>query len=124
MEALLQKWQAAGCRLRALTCGLVMARVYALLFESAIQTAGSLELPNVSGLAEKSIRKFQACISEADAIGALGIEGQSLLGLGQAFSALGKSSQATEALTRSVAIFERINATHHLNRARTILESI
>ncbi len=124
METLLRKWQTAGCRLRALTCGLVMARVYALLFESAIQTAGSLELPNVSGLAEKSIRKFQACISEADAIGALGIEGQSLLGLGQAFSALGKSSQATEALTRSVAIFERINATHHLNRARTILESI
>jgi hypothetical protein len=33
METLLRRWQDEGSRLRCLTCGYVMARVYALLME-------------------------------------------------------------------------------------------
>ena len=124
METLLHNWQAAGCRLRCLTCGYVMARVYALLFENAIQTAGRLDSPHVSGLAEKAIQKFQTCISQADAMGAQSIKGQCLLGIGQTYAALGKTSLATEALSSSITILEQIKATHHLNQARTILKSI
>jgi hypothetical protein len=57
-------------------------------------------------------------------MGAVGIKGQALLGLGTIFSALGQTKPARDALDQSVAIFSHIDATHHLNQARDVLNAL
>jgi hypothetical protein len=83
METLLEKWRAAGCRLRCLTCGYVMGRVYFLLYQGALQAAGRPEPTRVDQLAAKCIHWFQTCESDARDMGAGALEGQALLGLGK-----------------------------------------
>jgi class 3 adenylate cyclase/tetratricopeptide (TPR) repeat protein len=124
METLLRRWQDEGSRLRCLTCGYVMARVYALLMENALQTADRPDSPHVSKLARKAIHWFDACLSEATAIGALGIKGQILLGLGQCYAALGDNPQAMKTLNESKVLLQRIGATGHLQNARVLLETL
>ncbi len=124
MEALLSKWQAAGCRLRVLTCGYVMARVYSQLLEGAMQTADSPDSLHMKNLAAKSIQWFQNCITEAADMGASAMEGQALLGLGRTFGLLGQPDQAREVLSQSIDLLDRASATVHLKNARDLLASL
>ncbi|MGD9365961.1 MAG: adenylate/guanylate cyclase domain-containing protein [Desulfobacteraceae bacterium] len=124
METLLGQWQAAGCRLRVMTCGYVLARVYALLFQGAMQTADSPDAPHMRPMADKCIQWFQTCLSESKETGAHGIEGQSLMGLGNAYAALGEPDRARQCLEESIAILDRINASHHLQQAKAMMKTL
>jgi hypothetical protein len=123
METMLAQWQAAGCRLRALTCGYVMARVYALLFQKALQTGDNRESPQVRAMAGQCIQWFQTCVTEAREMGAQAMEGQALLGLGQALAALGEPARAIRLLNQSVEILDQANASHHLEQAKASIEA-
>jgi class 3 adenylate cyclase/tetratricopeptide (TPR) repeat protein len=120
MENLLEGWKSAGCRLRTLVCGYVMARVYARLYENAVQTTTSGAADHVDELAEKALTHFEFCIREATSMKAKGIAGQSLLGQARILSAMGKPSAAQDALDQSMAIFSEIKASHHLKEARKL----
>ena len=124
METLLAKWQAAGYRLRCLTCGYVMARVYALLYQGAIQTTGQAESPKVQAMADNCIRWFQTCLSEAREMGALAMEGQVLMGLGNALTMLDERDQAQTLLQQSVDVLENVGADHHLEQAKASLKAV
>lgn len=124
METLLTQWQADGCRLRIMTCGYVMARVYALLYQGARQTADSPDAPQIRPMADSCIQWFQTCISEAKEMGALAMQGQALMGLGNAYIELGKIDRARQCLTESIDILEKVNASHYLLGARGMLESL
>jgi class 3 adenylate cyclase/tetratricopeptide (TPR) repeat protein len=124
METLLEKWRAAGCRLRCLTCGYVMGRVYFLLYQGALQAAGRPESPRVGQLADKCIRWFQTCVSDARDMGARALEGQALLGLGKALAIMDKPEQAVEILNQSVDVFTKAKATFHLKQAKAAIESL
>jgi class 3 adenylate cyclase/tetratricopeptide (TPR) repeat protein len=123
METMLAQWQAAGCRLRALTCGYVMARVYALLFQKALQTGDNRESPQVRAMAGECIQWFQTCVTEAREMGAQAMEGQALLGLGQALAVLGEPERAIRRLNQSIDILDQANASHHLEQAKAMIES-
>jgi class 3 adenylate cyclase/tetratricopeptide (TPR) repeat protein len=124
METILEKWQSAGCRLRFLTCGYVMGRVYFLLYQGALQTAGGPESPRVGQLAAKCIHWFQTCVSDARDMAAGALEGQALLGLGKALAIMDKPDQAVEILNRSIDIFTKAKATFYLKQAEAVVESI
>ncbi len=124
METLLAQWLAAGCRLRLLTCGYVMARVYALLFQGAMQTSDGKAPSHVRPLADNCLRWFQSTVSEAREMGAKAMEGQALLGLGHALALLGEPDQARSNLIQCIEILNKINATSHLQHAKTILETL
>lgn len=124
METLLGQWQAASCRLRVMTCGYVLARVYALLFQGATQTADGPVAAHAPPMADKCIQWFQACLSESKETGALGIEGQALMGLGNAYAALGEPDRARRCLEESISILDKINASHHLQQARAMMETL
>ncbi len=124
MEALLNKWQAAGFRLRTLTCGYVMARVYSQLIEGAMQTADIPDSLHMKNLSAKSIQWFQTCITEAADMGATAMEGKALLGLGRTFALLGQPDQAKEVLSQSIDLLDRASATVLLKNARDLLASL
>ena len=124
MESLLASWQAAGARLRVLTCGHVMARVYALLFQGAMQTTENPDSPHVRSMAEKCIQWFQSCISEARDMGARAMEGQAMLGLGSAYDTLGDAGQAKNSIAKSIEILQQVKASHHLAEARNLMAAL
>jgi len=124
METLLARWNDAGSRLRYLTCGHVMARVYSLLLRQALQADGRRDAPKTRGLAEKSMHWFQTCIAEAKAVGARAMEGRALLGLGKTMAAMDQPAQAAEILNESIAILTRINAPYYLREAQSAIDSL
>jgi tetratricopeptide (TPR) repeat protein len=124
MASLLAAWQSAGSRLRCLTCGYVMARVYSLLYQGAAQQAERSDAPEVQAMADKCIHWFQTCIAEAREMGALAMEGQALAGLGTALAAMGDRDRAQRMLSRSVDVLTTVKATHHLEQARVSLASL
>lgn len=124
MESLLAQWQTTGCRLRILTCGYVMARTYALLFQRAMETTRDPDSPQTRTMADKCNQWFQTCISEAREMGAHAMEGQALLGLGNALAVLGKPDQARKTLNQSVEILGKAKASSHLQQARALIESL
>ena len=124
MESLLAQWQTTGCRLRILTCGYVMARTYALLFQRAMETTRDPDSPQTRTMADKCNQWFQTCISEAREMGAHAMEGQALLGLGNALAVLGKPDQARKTLNQSVEILDKAKASSHLQQARALIESL
>ena len=73
MERLLAQWQSTGCRLRRLNCGYVMARVYFLLFQGAMQSTESPDSPQIRTMADHCIQWYQTCVSEARDMGARGL---------------------------------------------------
>jgi class 3 adenylate cyclase/tetratricopeptide (TPR) repeat protein len=124
METLLAQWQVDGCRLRCLTCGYVMARVYLLLFQGAMQSSGATETSHMRPMADKCIQWFTTTISEARAMGAQTMEGQALLGLGNALSVLGDRDQARDKLNQSIDILSNANAAHLLQQAKTLIKAL
>jgi class 3 adenylate cyclase/tetratricopeptide (TPR) repeat protein len=124
METLLAGWKAAGCRLRCLTCGTIMGRVYFLLLQEALRTTGSPDSPPNLAMADKCIAWLQTCLAEARAMGARAIEGQALLGLGKALAATGKPDQAGEILNRSMDVLAEVGALHHLEEAQAAIASL
>lgn len=124
MEGLLAQWQSDGCRLRRLSCGYVMARVYSILFQGAMQSTGSPDSPQIRTMADNCIRWYRTCVSEAQHMGAQVMEGQALLGLGNALAALGKRVQAAGLLNQSIDVLANANASHHLEQARASLAAL
>jgi class 3 adenylate cyclase/tetratricopeptide (TPR) repeat protein len=121
MENLLDTWKAGGCRLRTLACGYVMACVYAMLYEKAVQTLTGDAAGHPDELAEKAMRFFDTCVREATDMNAKGVAGKSLLGQAKILSALGRPSAARKTLKQSIAIFTEIKASHHLEAARKLI---
>jgi hypothetical protein len=78
----------------------------------------------VAQLADKCIDWFQTTLSQARELGAAALEGQAMLGLGQAWAMMNRSDQAADMLNLSIDIFSRLNATSHLEQARTVIESL
>ncbi len=124
MEMLLARWKADGSRLRTLTCGYVMARVYALLCQGVGQTTGEKDSPQARRMAEKCIHWFQTCISEAKEMGAHAMEGQALKGLGNFHAVMGDVHQARPILIESVEKLKKISATRHLKEAEALIASL
>lgn len=124
MEAMLAQWQATGCRLRTLTCGYVMARVYARLFQEAMQINASPQSSQPGAMAARCVQWFQTCVREARDMGAKAMEGQALLGLGQVLAAMDEPARARERLNQSLDVLDQANASHHLEQARASLESL
>jgi class 3 adenylate cyclase/tetratricopeptide (TPR) repeat protein len=124
MESLLAKWHAADCRLRYLTCGYVMARVYSLLLQGALQSSGDKESQQINAMADKCVHWFQTCVSQSRDMGARVMEGQALMGLGKALTMMDKADQAKKTLHESLDILSKANAAHHLQEAREALEAI
>jgi hypothetical protein len=52
------------------------------------------------------------------------MEGQALLGLGNALAVLGKPDQARNTLNQSIAILDKAKALYHLQQARALIESL
>lgn len=124
MESSLSQWQSDGYKLRYLTCGYVMARVYAQLLQTSIQTTEGGPSPQSRAMADKCLQWFQTCIAEARTMGARVMEGQALLGLGKILALLGEHQQAAQALAQSIDILEKTDASHYLEQARVALESL
>ncbi len=124
METLLEQWRAGKCRVRALTCGYVMARVYSQLYEKALPASGQPDCAPVDDLADKAIGWFETCIREAAQMGAVAMQGQAWMGLGKTFALMGRKNQAQETLTKSIELLEKINATEHLKQARLELSAL
>ena len=124
MESHLAQWQSAGCRLRSLSCGYVMARVYELLFQGALQTTGSADSEQVRSMSEKCLAWYERCVSEAGEMGARSMEGQALLGLGNALALLGQRDRAGQMLNRSIRLLDQARASHHLKQAQASLETL
>jgi hypothetical protein len=101
-----------------------MARVYALLYQGAIQTTGQTESPKVQAMADNCIRWFQACLSEAREMGARAMEGQILMGLGNALAMLDERDQAQTLLRQSVEVLEKVAANQHLEQAKASLKAV
>jgi class 3 adenylate cyclase/tetratricopeptide (TPR) repeat protein len=124
METRLASWTRAGDRLRCLTCGYVMANVYSMLYEKALQNDTSEASQMTAAMARKSQQWFQTCIAEAEEMGAKAMQGQALLGLGNLLAAMGYPDQARKALYQSHDLLERSRADTYLQRADALLESI
>ncbi len=124
METLLAQWKATGSRLRVLTCGYVMARVYALLCQGAKQTAEKTDSLQVRQMGDQCIHWFQTCIAEAKEMGAHAMEGQAMMGLGSVHAIMGAVDQARAILIECIEKLKDVNATHHLKEAETLLESL
>ena len=101
-----------------------MARVYALLIENALQTGETAEAPHIKGWVQKSLGWFRTSVAEAEAVGADGIRGQALMGLGTVLAATGDTATAREALDSSVIALESLKASHHLAKARERLAAL
>ena len=121
MESLLAQWQADGCRLRGLSCGFVLARVYGLLWQNALQTP---ESEQVHPLSEKSLHWYEHCVSEAREMGARAMEGQALMGLGNTLALMGQHEEAVQMLNQSVRVLQQTGSSHHLQEARASLEAL
>jgi class 3 adenylate cyclase/tetratricopeptide (TPR) repeat protein len=124
METLLAQWKTDGSRLRVMTCGYVLARAYAQLCEKALQISGLPDSPAASDLAGKAIGWFKVCADQAAQMGARSMQGQALTGLGKTLASIGRRDQARDALTRSIALLEEVEATGHLELARDHLAAL
>lgn len=125
MEGLLEKWMTTGCKLRVLTCGYVLARLYFKLRQSSMASANT-ENPSTHDhlMADNCLRWFQTCISEAREMGARTMEGRSLMGLGDLYAVMGEKDKAKKVLTRSIELFEQTGESRYLEEARTSIERL
>jgi len=120
MEELLDRWQAAGCRLRVMICGLVLANIYSQLHVSTSQAQEAPDSP-ASPWADKAIQRFQAVVDEAADMGAVAVHGQAMTGLGAVWASLGCRDQAQQTLERGIELLEQVHATEYLSQARKLL---
>jgi tetratricopeptide (TPR) repeat protein len=124
MELMLSQWKADGSRLRMLTCGFVMARIYSKLYAGAKRASKEPDAPQMDAWAQKAIHWFQTSIGEADDMGAVAIHGQALSGLAYVLALQGHKNRARESLARSIELLEQIDATDHLKQARNQLAAL
>jgi hypothetical protein len=57
-------------------------------------------------------------------MGAVAMEGQALLGLGKALAMQAQPEQAVSILNQSVDVFEKVQATSHLEQAKTAIDAL
>ncbi len=124
MEFLLARWKTAGCRLRHLTCGYVMGRVYLHLYQEALKTSAHPASPRTAQWADKGIHWFQTCVSAARDMGAVVLEGQALLGAGTVLAMMNRSESAVDILNQSVDVFARVQATVHMAQAKAAIDAL
>ncbi|BBO89764.1 AAA family ATPase [Desulfosarcina ovata] len=124
MESLLAQWKATGCRLRYLTCGYVMAGVYARLLQAARQTTENMDASQIKRTSDQCLHWYRTCISEAREMGALAMEGLSLLGLGKTLSIMEQPDQAAKLLEESMECLSKTGATVHLEAARAFAQTL
>ena len=85
MEQLIEKWGTAGCRLRHLTCGFVMAQVYAQLLRLTDRPPGRAATDRSSVFFDRSLNCYRACIHTAQELGATALQGRTFLELGDLY---------------------------------------
>lgn len=124
MEQLLEKWEGTGCRLRYLTCGFVMARVYTQLLHLADQQPGPEAADRSAKLLQKALKWYRICIDTAEDLGAKAMKGRTFLELGDLHLTAGKHEAALDAFQESAALFEQSNAEVFLQRVREKLEKL
>jgi hypothetical protein len=57
-------------------------------------------------------------------MGAVAMEGQALMGLGNALALQGEPDRARQCLRDSIDILEKVNATHHLQQAKGLMATL
>jgi class 3 adenylate cyclase/tetratricopeptide (TPR) repeat protein len=124
MEQLLEKWEGAGCRLRFLTCGFVMARVYTQLLYLTDQPPGQEATEQSAVFFQKALRWYRSCIDTAQDLGAVGMQGRSFLELGDLYLAADNPETALDAYQKCIALFEQCDARVYLQHAREKLEKL
>ena len=118
MEQLLEKWRGAGCRLRYLTCGFVMARVYTQLSNLTDQPSGREAADRSAKFVQKALQWYQNCIDTAKALGTTAMQGRTFLELGDLHATTGNADAAQDAYRNSVAFFKQNGAEVYLQRAK------
>ena len=130
MQQTLACWKSQDCRLRYVSCALVLARVYARVLRRS-EGAGPGLLRQTSAFfikiftAEKKARALLAeCISAAEAIGARGIAGQASLELARLDVSAGKRKPARQALHRAREHLRTCQADVYLQEVETLIEEL
>ncbi len=124
MEQLLEKWDTAGCRLRYLNCGFVMAQVYAKLIGMTGQAPDREATDRSAALYQKALRWYRACIDTAQALGTTAMQGRTFLELGDLYLTVDNPDDAKGAYQKSIALFEQSDAGMYLQHARVKLEKL
>jgi tetratricopeptide (TPR) repeat protein len=124
MEQLLKKWGGEGCRLRYLTCGFVMARVYTQLHHLTGQSSDADRADRSNHLLQKALGWYRSCIDTAKDLKAWAMLGRTFLELGNLYQTLGSHDEALDAFRKSAALFERSDAGIYLQHAREKMEEL
>ncbi|MEE4113130.1 MAG: hypothetical protein V2I40_09970, partial [Desulfobacteraceae bacterium] len=124
MEQLLEKWGTAGCRLRYLNCGFVMAQVYAKLIGMTDQTPDRKAADRSAALYQKALWWYRTCIDTAQALGTTAMQGRAFLELGDLYLTVDNPDDAQGAYQKSIALFEQSDAGMYLQHAREKLEKL
>ncbi len=124
MEQLIEKWGTAGCRLRHLTCGFVMAQVYAQLLRLTDRPPGREATDRSSVFFERSLNWYRACIHTAQELGTTALQGRSFLELGDLYLTADNPDAALDAYRKSIALFEHSDAGVYLQQARERLDKL
>jgi tetratricopeptide (TPR) repeat protein len=110
------------CLLGELFLGFVR-RSSPISLSSMIKNLGFL-LKNLPFAGKKAEGHYRRSIEAARDIGALGLQGQAHLGLGQLYVHKGRKREAGEHLGSAVQLFEQCKATAFLEQARQALEAL
>ena len=124
MEQLIEKWSAAGCRLRGLTCGFVMAQIYAQLLQLAHQSPGQGATDRSTAYYQKALDWYRDCNDTAQKLGATAMQGRTFLELGDLYLTVDNPDDAKGAYQKSIALFGQSDAGMYLQQARERLEQL
>jgi tetratricopeptide (TPR) repeat protein len=124
MEQLLEEWHGAGCRLRYLTCGFVMACVYKQLHDLTDQPSGADTADRSQMLLRKAQGWYRKCIDTAKDLGAKSLLGRTYLEWGDLYLTSGSHDTARDAYQKSAAWFEQSDAGIYLQQAKEKLEKL
>ena len=124
MEELLEKWAQTGCRLRHLTCGFVMARVYSQLLHMLKQPPDRQAQDRSAMFRQNALKWLQTCIDTAKSLGAKALLGRTYFELGGIYQSAGNLDEAQDAYRKSVELFAQSDADGYLRQARERLADL
>ena len=107
-----------------MTCGFVMAQVYAQMLRLTDQPTEPETAERAAQCYKKALGWYRACIDTARDLESTIIQGRSFLELGDLYLITDKPETARDAYQKSVALFEQSDAEIYLQRAREKLEKL
>jgi len=124
METMLENWRQNGSRLRVVTCGYALVRLYLTLYRSR----NELKLPDFlkpdAALSQRIDRAIQELIAESQQMEARGILAQAYLCLGHFNILRGERDDARKALTQAIDLFKACQANAYLEDAQQALADL